>query len=43
MDLAGRRFLHDCDWTLDADLSVLTLIMTAPMVVTNSHRVLDRA
>ncbi len=35
IDLAGRSFLHDYDWTLDADLSVLTLIMTAPMVVTN--------
>jgi len=35
MDLGGRSFLHDYDWTLDTDLSVLTLIMTAPMVVTN--------
>ena len=35
MDLGGRSFLHDYDWTLDSDLSVLTLIMTAPMVVTN--------
>ena len=35
IDFAGRSFLHDYDWTLDLDLSVLTLIMTAPMVVTN--------
>jgi len=35
MDLGGRSFLHDYDWQLDSDLSVLTLIMTAPMVVTN--------
>ena len=35
IDLHGRSFLHDYDWRLDADLSVLTLIMTAPMVVTN--------
>ncbi len=35
MDLGGRCFLHDYDWRLDTDLSVLTLIMTAPMVVTN--------
>ncbi len=35
LDLGGRCFLHDYDWRLDADLSVLTLIMTAPMVVTN--------
>jgi len=35
MNLAGRSFLHDYDWQLDDDLSVLTLIMTAPMVVTN--------
>lgn len=35
MNLAGRSFLHDYDWQLDNDLSVLTLIMTAPMVVTN--------
>ena len=35
MNLAGRSFLHDYDWQLDTDLSVLTLIMTAPMVVTN--------
>ena len=35
MNLGGRSFLHDYDWQLDNDLSVLTLIMTAPMVVTN--------
>ena len=35
MDLAGRSFLHDYDHRLDPDKSVLTLIMTAPMVVTN--------
>ena len=35
MNLGGRSFLHDYDWQLDGDLSVLTLIMTAPMVVTN--------
>ena len=35
LSLAGRSFLHDYDWRLDTDLSVLTLIMTAPMVVTH--------
>jgi uncharacterized protein len=35
VDLAGRAFLHDYDWRQDRDLSVLTLIMTAPMVVTH--------
>jgi uncharacterized protein YbcC (UPF0753/DUF2309 family) len=35
IDLRGRAFLHDYDWRLDTDRSVLTLIMTAPMVVTN--------
>jgi uncharacterized protein YbcC (UPF0753/DUF2309 family) len=35
INLGGRSFLHDYDWQLDADLSVLTLIMTAPMVVAN--------
>lgn len=35
IDLEGRVFLHDYDYRLDTDLSVLTLIMTAPMVVTN--------
>ncbi|QKI89992.1 YbcC family protein [Thiomicrorhabdus xiamenensis] len=31
----GRAFLHDYDWQKDADVSLLTQIMTAPMVVTN--------
>ena len=35
LDLHGRCFLHDYDWRLDPELSVLTLVMTAPMVVTN--------
>lgn len=35
LDLGGRSFLHDYDHRLDPDRSVLTLIMTAPMVVTN--------
>jgi len=35
LNLAGRSFLHDYDHQLDFDLSVLTLIMTAPMVVTH--------
>ena len=35
LNLAGRSFLHDYDFRLDADLGVLTLIMTAPMVVTH--------
>ena len=35
LDLAGRSFLHDYDHRLDPSFSVLTLIMTAPMVVTN--------
>ena len=35
LDLQGRCFLHDYDWRQDTDLAVLTLIMTAPMVVTN--------
>ena len=35
LNLEGRSFLHDYDWRLDSDLSVLTLIMTAPMVVTH--------
>ena len=33
LDLGGRVFLHSYDHTLDADHSVLELIMTAPMVV----------
>ncbi len=35
LNLAGRSFLHDYDYTQDEGLGVLTLIMTAPMVVTN--------
>ncbi len=35
MNLAGRAFLHDYDHSQDPGLGVLTLIMTAPMVVTN--------
>ena len=35
LNLAGRSFLHDYDWQQDANLSVLELIMTAPMIVTN--------
>lgn len=35
LDFQGRAFLHDYDWQEDADNSLLTLIMTAPMVVTN--------
>jgi uncharacterized protein len=35
LNLAGRSFLHDYDWRQDSDFSVLTLIMTAPMVVTH--------
>ena len=35
MNLAGRSFLHDYDYRLDPELKILTLIMTAPMVVTN--------
>ena len=35
LDLAGRSFLHDYEHRLDPDLGVLTLIMTAPMVVTH--------
>ena len=35
LNLAGRAFLHDYDYTKDTELGVLTLIMTAPMVVTN--------
>lgn len=33
VDLAGRAFLHEYDWTTDPDSSILTLILTAPMVV----------
>ena len=35
LNLAGRAFLHDYDYTQDTELGVLELIMTAPMVVTN--------
>jgi uncharacterized protein YbcC (UPF0753/DUF2309 family) len=35
LHLAGRSFLHDYDHRLDPDLAVLTLVMTAPMVVTH--------
>ena len=35
LKLSGRCFLHDYAEEDDTDLSVLTLIMTAPMVVTN--------
>ncbi|MDM7951438.1 YbcC family protein [Hydrogenophaga sp.] len=35
MNLGGRSFLHDYDWRQDKGFGVLTLIMTAPMVVTN--------
>jgi len=34
IDLEGRTFLHNYDWTRDDDFEVLELIMTAPMVVT---------
>ncbi|MFO0926981.1 MAG: DUF2309 domain-containing protein [Gemmataceae bacterium] len=33
VDLEGRAFLHEYDWTTDPDNSILTLILTAPMVV----------
>lgn len=33
IDLEGRAFLHSYDWRTDADASVLSLILTAPMVV----------
>ncbi len=35
INLQGRAFLHDYDWHKDNDFSVLELIITAPMVVTN--------
>jgi uncharacterized protein YbcC (UPF0753/DUF2309 family) len=35
VDLQGRSFLHDYDYRKDADGSLLELIMTAPMIVTN--------
>lgn len=31
--LHGRAFLHEYDWTTDPDNSILTLILSAPMVV----------
>jgi uncharacterized protein len=31
--LHGRAFLHDYDWKIDKDFSVLELILTAPVVV----------
>jgi uncharacterized protein YbcC (UPF0753/DUF2309 family) len=33
IDLGGRSFLHEYDWQQDEGFKVLTLIMTAPMVV----------
>lgn len=33
VELEGRTFLHDYDWRLDTDGSVLRLILTAPVVV----------
>ncbi len=33
LDLEGRVFLHDYDWTTDPDASVLQLILTAPVIV----------
>ncbi len=35
MNLGGRSFLHDYDAKKDSDGSILELIMTAPMIVTN--------
>ncbi len=35
LNLGGRTFLHDYDVSHDADGSVLELLMTAPMLVTN--------
>ena len=35
VDLQGRSFLHDYQWQNDTGFSVLELIMTAPMIVTN--------
>jgi len=35
LDLQGRAFLHDYDWTADAGFQVLEQIMTAPMLVTH--------
>jgi len=33
VDLGGRAFLHEYDWTCDPDNAVLGLILSAPMVV----------
>ena len=35
LDFEGRSFLHDYQYENDTDFSLLTLIMTAPMLVTN--------
>lgn len=35
IDFEGRSFLHDYTWQNDKDFSLLELIMTAPMIVTN--------
>ncbi|BDX04785.1 YbcC family protein [Planctobacterium marinum] len=35
LNLKGKVFLHDYDWQNDSDYSVLELLITAPMVVTN--------
>lgn len=35
INLEGRSFLNDYDWNTDKDFSILELIMTAPMIVTN--------
>ena len=35
INLEGRAFLHDYDYTQDEGMKTLELIMTAPMVVTN--------
>lgn len=35
VDLEGRSFLHDYDYRKDADGSLLELILTAPMLVSN--------
>ena len=35
LSLEGRAFLHEYDWRQDTGFEVLTLIMSAPMVVAN--------
>ncbi|TSE20444.1 hypothetical protein Talka_00790 [Tepidimonas alkaliphilus] len=35
LDLGGRAFLHEYVWKRDPSFEILTLIMTAPMVVAN--------